>query len=235
MTTEEEFNKSLDFVIREIKFEHLSNPKSMNVYFEIQDRANLPSTDNQRRAIRYLENTGAISITYRQRHQMDVFSSVGAMYGWKPIGYKLHILQPKFEEISKRIQNGKQLENIKTYIRKHTEKDKNNLSEPISVKVASGTLEINKNTGKVKLNDYEKVLNPESQEFFVLALLATSMDYQATYKDFLGNSPSKYGKRTLGFTIRNLKRTLDILPKNNAKNKDIIKNIKHYGYKLITS
>ena len=50
----------------------------------------------------------------------------------------------------------------------------------------------------------------------------------------LGDNVSKDSKRSLGFVIRNLKKTLGVLPKKKAKNKNCIKNIKSCGYKLIT-
>jgi hypothetical protein len=109
-------------------------------------------------------------------------------------------------------------------------------SNIIKVKTKSGLLIFNKNTGYVKLNNFEakENINPKSQEAKTLLKLMTSMDHQTTYQDLLDKDISKTKKRNLSFIIRNLKQTLGILPKKKAKNKDCIKNIKLYGYKLIT-
>lgn len=106
--------------------------------------------------------------------------------------------------------------------------------KPQSIKLKNGNLIINTNTGEVKLNNSGNAFNPGSQEFKALLKLAENEDYQATYDDLLGTGSTKVARRGLTFTIRNIKETLGILPKKNAKNKDIIANIKNYGYRLIT-
>ena len=102
------------------------------------------------------------------------------------------------------------------------------------IKTKAGLLIFNKDTGYAKLEKFEANLNPQSQEAKVLLKLMTDRNHQATYEDLLGENPSKTNKRNLVFVIRNLKEILGILPKKKAKNKDCIKNIKGYGYKLIT-
>lgn len=104
----------------------------------------------------------------------------------------------------------------------------------LSIQLKSGSLAINKSTGFVRLNNFEGSINPQSQEFKVLFKLMSNRNYQATYKDLLGENVSKVNKRNLSFVIRNIKENLGILPAKKARNKDIIKNIKSYGYKLIT-
>jgi flagellar biosynthesis regulator FlaF len=89
-------------------------------------------------------------------------------------------------------------------------------------------------TAAVRLNEVEAIFNPKSQEFETLLKLATAKNHQVTYTDILGESVSKTTKRNLTFVIRNIKEVLGILPAKKAKNKDIIKNIKGLGYKLIT-
>ena len=101
------------------------------------------------------------------------------------------------------------------------------------VKTKYGWLSIKKN-GLVKFNEIEGELNPTGEEFKVLLKIATGENYTATYDDLLGKDELDSKKRALSFVIRNIKNTLCILPAKNAKNKDCIKNIKGYGYKLIT-
>jgi len=107
-------------------------------------------------------------------------------------------------------------------------------SDLITLKLGTNTLLINKQTGMIRMNNVESMLNPKSQEFDVISKLATAKNNQVTYASILGESLSKTSKRNLTFVIRNLKEALCILPAKKAKNKDIIKNIKGLGYKLIT-
>ncbi len=102
----------------------------------------------------------------------------------------------------------------------------------ITLNLGTNTLLINKQTGMVRLNSVESMLNPKSQELATILKLATNKNHQVTYADILGESISKTTKRNLTFVIRNLKEALGILPAKKAKNKDIIKNIKGLGYKL---
>lgn len=106
--------------------------------------------------------------------------------------------------------------------------------DTIEVRLADGgLLALNKITGSVRLNAVSSQLNPESQEYRFLLKLMTAKNSQATYKDLLGEH-SKTTRRNLTFVVRNLKTGLGVLPKEKAQNKDVIKNIKSYGYKLIT-
>jgi hypothetical protein len=114
---------------------------------------------------------------------------------------------------------------------KQTRKEEKSL---LKIKLKGCILLINEKTGEIKLNKNKKNINPKSKEFKVLYTLATNNNYLATYEDLLGEKPSKVNKRNLSFTVRNLRNFLGILPKKKAINKDIIKNIKNYGYSLIT-
>lgn len=107
-------------------------------------------------------------------------------------------------------------------------------NDVMSITLKDSKLIINKHTGKIKLNDIGNILNPESQEFKTLTKLAGSRHYMATYDDLIKGIPNKTDKRNLGFVIRNIKNALGILPKKTAKNKDIFRNVKKYGYRLIT-
>lgn len=104
----------------------------------------------------------------------------------------------------------------------------------IEVSVRGGVLIINEITGFVKLNKKESILNPGSKEFRIILTLAKNDKHQATYSELIGEKSTKDKARMLGFSIRNLKKFLGILPGKKAINKDIIENIKKYGYKLIT-
>lgn len=103
----------------------------------------------------------------------------------------------------------------------------------LSVQLKQGLLTLNESAGSVQLNDVKASINPQTQEFAILHTLMSSDEYLATYTDLLGEKSSKDAKRKLGFVIRNLKGILGILPKEQAKNKDCILNIKGHGYKLI--
>jgi hypothetical protein len=107
-------------------------------------------------------------------------------------------------------------------------------NELIEVKLAAGVVALHKATGKFTFNEVSGTLNPQSQEFKVLLTLATNKNHQATYSDLLGENSSKVNKRNLTFVVRNLKEALGILPLKDAKNKDVIKNLKRHGYRLIT-
>ena len=114
-------------------------------------------------------------------------------------------------------------------------KDNDSNKDVVKVQTKAGLLIFNKDTGYAKFGNLvaKENLNPQGKEANALLKLMTGRNYQATYKDLLGENPSKTNKRNFGFVIRNLKEILGILPKEKAKNKDCIKNIKGYGYKLV--
>lgn len=119
------------------------------------------------------------------------------------------------------------------YLYKNKKKKVN--ENEIKVSVRGGLLYVNERTGSIKLNKVEKILNIKSREFKIILVLIKSKNYQATYKELLGGvEESKSRIRALGFSMRNIKEALGILPQKTSKNKDIIKNIKGYGYKLLT-
>lgn len=119
--------------------------------------------------------------------------------------------------------------------RKYTRRTKSNInSQDKRVQLKDGILTLNERTGTVGFNKVKSNLNPQGQEFKYLLTLMSNKDFLATYFDLLGENQSKTNKRNLGFIIKNIKTCLGILPKNQARNKDFIKNIKGYGYKLIS-
>lgn len=109
-----------------------------------------------------------------------------------------------------------------------------NKHSSLEVKVLGGVLIFNKDTGFVGLNKTGKQINIKGQEFNFLKVLLESKDYRASYDDFLGKNAPKTKRRALGFSVRNLKKAIGILPKKKSKNKDIIRAVKNYGYELIT-
>jgi hypothetical protein len=106
--------------------------------------------------------------------------------------------------------------------------------DELKIKLKTGTLILNKNTGYIKLNKVENTLNPASDEFKVILKLSTNKNYKAVYSELTNGDVSKTSKRNLTFIIRNIKENLGILPKKKNKNKDIIKNLKNHGYQLIS-
>ena len=107
-------------------------------------------------------------------------------------------------------------------------------TDSIKAELRGGLLILNKDTGSVTFNGFESSLNPIGQEIKVLSKLMNNKNFQATYKELLDDNISKVTKRNLTFVIRNLKECLGILPADKARNEDCIKNIKNFGYKLIT-
>lgn len=108
------------------------------------------------------------------------------------------------------------------------------VSAEVQVGVIGGTLTLNETTGFVRLNKMQIGLNPSSKEFRIISKLAKSEHHQASYSELIDGNNTKDSRRKLGFAIRDLKEMLGILPKERSKNRDIIKNIKNYGYQLIT-
>lgn len=118
---------------------------------------------------------------------------------------------------------------------KKNEENKNSDEKDIlTIKLKNGRLIINKDTGLVKLNNTENEFIPDSKEYNTILKLATGKNYKATYEDLLKGNASKVNKRGLSFVIRDIKRGLSILPAKKAKNKDIIRNLRGIGYRLIT-
>ena len=142
--------------------------------------------------------------------------------------------EERYEEYKARILGVQKLVERETQYQ--SKNDGDNDKDVVKVQTKAGLLTFNKNTGYAKLGNFEakENLNPQGQAAKALLKLMTGKNYQATYKDFLGDNVSKVSKRSLGFVIRNLKKTLGVLPKKKAKNKNCIKNIKSCGYKLIT-
>lgn len=111
--------------------------------------------------------------------------------------------------------------------------NQNKVNPKISLKLKSGNLSINQKTGEVKLNKVNVDFNPISKEFKILLNFTKNPDKQCKYEELIDGSVSIISKRLLTFHIRKLKVMLGILPAKNRKNKDIFKNDKGFGYRLI--
>ncbi len=98
LNIEEKFNKVIWWVLQEIKKETLATPEDKYIYFEPQsdDNLNLPITD-QRRALKLLEKEKAIIIK-KDKYTLGM-REFAELSNWKPIGYFLDILQPKFDKL----------------------------------------------------------------------------------------------------------------------------------------
>ena len=107
LTPEEKFNQTIWWVLKEIKKEGLATRKDHYICFEFQSSQgsnsnSVPSKEDQKRAIRLLENKGIIKIKknkYASPFTIDIIAQIDNI---KPIGYLLEILQPKFDEVYKK-------------------------------------------------------------------------------------------------------------------------------------
>lgn len=104
----------------------------------------------------------------------------------------------------------------------------------IEISVYGGTLIVDEGTGFVELNKVGDTLNLAGKEFKVILTLVKGGNHQAKYSELVSGDDNVSNRALLVGTIRDLKETLGILPKKSSKNKDIIQNIKKYGYKIIT-
>lgn len=166
-----------------------------------------------------LKHLGYLDFKDLERTWKDI-TKKGKYYASEEAGYKCKITfkETGIEEINKSKIQVKQ--ECKT-------------SDNINVQTLHGVLKINKRTGNIKFNSTSSEINPESQELKTLVRLIEASEYTATYKELLLKDAKKTDKRALAFVIRNIKKSLSILPTKKAKNKDVIKNIKNYGYRLL--
>lgn len=108
--------------------------------------------------------------------------------------------------------------------------------------IVCGKLKFNPESGDFIYGKVEDNFPPETQEFKVLLKLLTSNHHQAEYDTLLGEmypdrKEEKFKKiyrMELNRVIKNIKYKLRILPKAEAKNKDIFKVLKKWeGYRLV--
>lgn len=92
----------------------------------------------------------------------------------------------------------------------------------------------NPQTGEFKYYKTKGIFSPKSREFKFLKVLYINSDYQATYEELLDKEEkaNSYDKNMLVETARVLRRKLNIRTGKKGGNKDIIKSISKYGYKL---
>lgn len=215
----EKYIRDVCYVLQEIKEQ---SPYGSPIVYHINwslaaGHSERLSPDNEFSILKNLEKDGAIKIQNPEGELIDT-------------GHKVFYitLKPDFDKIYKKIN-----ENIEESIDRKNEK-RGDESEIIRVETKHGTLVLNKSTGDVKLKNSGTKLNPISKEFKIIFALMTNPNHQATYKELIGENPSKDNKRNLTFTVRNIKEVLCILPKDSARNKDCILNVKRYGYRLDT-
>jgi len=111
-------------------------------------------------------------------------------------------------------------------------------NEPVISRGATLPFSFNIRTGDFKLGGVQGVFSPASQEYKVLCTIWEDKDHQASYLSLLqAYMPSvehagKVYKDQLRIVIRNIKERFGILPKSKAKNSDIFKAIRGFGYRL---
>jgi hypothetical protein len=101
-----------------------------------------------------------------------------------------------------------------------------------------GKLSIDLDSGNYKYYNKKGCFNIKSQEYRVLYRLIKNRNYQSNYDELsksVNRSEVKSERDGLYTIIRNIKRELGILPKSKRSKKDIFKNIKGFGYGLLTN
>jgi hypothetical protein len=217
-------------VLKQLKRDFVLTPNNKPLIYEIvfeTKNTSYPSPDDQRKIIYKLEQLEILEIIKKhyinsRGSTLDGGNSAFELQGAKPKGFLLNIIENEF---NKTFINYEQ-----KYINKRDENKDFGIKK---INLKNGTLIFNTNTGFVKLNKVENTLNPKSHEFRTLLILSTNKNYTATYDELITGNASKTSKRSLSFAIRNIKKILGILPIKKAKNKNIIKNFKMYGYGLI--
>jgi len=226
MTLDKKIHQYVWWVLQEIKKESVATRSDKDVRFEPGRDDNLhPEIKEQRRALKFLEKEGVIKIA-RACYPMDMLALQADVLNLKPIKYFLDILRPRFDKLFKKYENANILQG----------KFSGNLNKDdfINIRVKNGELSLNKATGLVHYCETVKQFNPISQEFKIILKLVTNKNNQATYADLLNPlSDTGSNRRTLATNIKNIKEGLGILPKRKVRNKDLIENIKKYGYRLI--
>lgn len=99
MTLEDEFNQTVWWTLQEIKKEKLATPDNHKGFlpFDYSSANEAPAMPDQRRAVRLLIRSGAISIVDRQ-YPLKMSGMGADAFGWKPISLTLEV-HPKFDEV----------------------------------------------------------------------------------------------------------------------------------------
>lgn len=140
---------------------------------------------------------------------------------------------------------------LKDYKNKLLEESKNVLpSEKMMEKLSEDKAHIidlkpikfkfNKHTGDFTLNKISGNFPPNGQEYNFIKIITKNKEYQADYLHLAQEiiNPtiekiSKANKMDLSGILKNIKQKMKILPKKEAKNKDIFKNQKKFGYRIM--
>ena len=104
MNIKEQSDKEIYWVLKEIKNLIPITLERNYVEYDVMERRGdgLPSSNNQRRILRKIEELGAVRIkreTYGRGHLLD--SPAPGILGAQPIIFYLEIVQPKFAELFK--------------------------------------------------------------------------------------------------------------------------------------
>jgi len=130
------------------------------------------------------------------------------------------------------------VENKENYIPKTMQKSKRLNLEKLDNQKKQNNFKFNKDTGDFVFNETKGNLTINSQEYKVLKNLLFAENNQVDYFTLIKNiwtnrEDSKTNRNDLSLVIKRIKTILKILPKKNAKNPDIFKNIKGFGYRII--
>jgi DNA-binding Lrp family transcriptional regulator len=107
LTPEEKFNQEVWWILQEIKKDWLTTPEDKRVEFNIRTSSNThintPAEETQRKLLRKLEKQGIIKIVKELFISPALDSPLlGTVYGLKPKGFILEVLQPKFDKFYKK-------------------------------------------------------------------------------------------------------------------------------------
>jgi len=151
---------------------------------------------------------------------------------------KNRLIEVRYREVIMNLEENFKNEKYETYvIRTHRELIARLLAEGSfnpSVPDKNTVFRFNSETGECEYNNVKTNFSPESKEFVFLRALYLAKGNPVSYKDLVD---PKYGvsaesKNVLSETIKSVKKKLGILPISKNSNKDILENVKKYGYKL---
>ena len=97
------FAETVRWGLEEIRKQQYATPTDGDVYFSCIKPKTGPTTDDQRRAIHYLEQQGALKIK-KEKFPMNMMAIAADMFDFEPQGFYLDIIEPRFE----RLLNGNQ-------------------------------------------------------------------------------------------------------------------------------
>ncbi len=102
MNTEENFKNNIRWLLQELKKDEMSTLRSEYISFEYSTLKDSPSIEDQRRIIRFLVGIKTLKISrdiFPAPFNQAITGSIGAnVYGIKPSGHLLELLQPTFDK-----------------------------------------------------------------------------------------------------------------------------------------